>query len=373
MIGGCIVQAPEVERPLRHTAAGIVQASPTLTPSVVECMGRTTSIAFSGANGDILVGVDVSTPQRWNEPSASFRGFAAGGGSNGTIIDYKHKKVVGFQESSAYAIWLAGSNGGGGIRSRAVGADRWTLRSTLYYGEVQDGGSTDPRRTKSRTILIDGTSCWVACKRTSGSPAWGIARSSDSGVNWTAWSFGTGRNYTAMYKSPQYTCIYATADDREGSGNDGVFILTGLASGTGTVTRIDNVGTGAPTLADVRDVWVGRIGTTDYVYVAVGNKSGVDADRGVWLCKVNADPTGGGFSAAASCTWTHIFTPGSSDRVNAIVGYQPNTGATPIYTMTGYFKSSTNATGTYTLSPGAGGTVKDWDETKKKLLAVKKK
>jgi len=360
MIGGCIVQAPEVERPLRHTAAGIVQASPTLTPSVVECMGRTTSIAFSGANGDILVGVDVSTPQRWNEPSASFRGFAAGGGSNGTIIDYKHKKVVGFQESSAYGIWLAGSNGGGGIRSRAVGADRWTLRSTLYYGEVQDGGSTDPRRTKSRTILIDGTSTWVACKRTSGSPAWGIARSSDSGVNWTAWSFGTGRNYTALYKSPQYTCIYATADDREGSGNDGVFILTGLASGTGTVTRIDNVGTGAPTLADVRDVWVGRIGTTDYVYVAVGNKSGVDADRGVWLCKVNADPTGGGFSAAASCTWTHIFTPGSSDRVNAIVGYQPNTGATPIYTMTGYFKSSTNATGTYTLSPGAGGTVKTY-------------
>ena len=94
MIGGCVVQAPEVERPLRHTAGGVVQAPPALTPSVVECMGRTTSIAFSGDNGDILVGVDVSTPQRWNEPSASFRGFAAGGGSNGTIIDYKHKKVV---------------------------------------------------------------------------------------------------------------------------------------------------------------------------------------------------------------------------------------------------------------------------------------
>lgn len=358
MISGCYVQAPEVERPLRHTAGGIIQAPPALTPSVVECMGRTTSIAFSEYNGDILVGVDVSTPQRWNEPSASFRGYAAGGGSNGTIIDYKHKKVVGFQESSAYGIWLCGSNGGGGIRSRAVGADRWTLRTTSYYGEVQDGGSTDPRRTKAKTVLIDGTSCFVACKRTSGSPAWGVARSTDSGATWTAWSFGTGRNYTAMMKSPQYSAIYASADDREGSGNDGVFIFTGLG-GTATVTRIDNIGTGAPTLADVRDVWVGHIGTTDYVYVAVGNKSGVDADRGVWLCKVNADPTGGGFGAG-NLTWTHVFTPGSSDRVNACVGYQPTSGATPIYMMAGYYKSSTNATGTYQLSPGAGGATKTY-------------
>jgi hypothetical protein len=331
-----------------------------VVPSMVECMGRTTSVAFSGYNGDVLIGVDVSTPQRWNEPSASFRGYAAGGASNGTIVDYPYKKVVAFQESSSFAIWLAGSNLAGGIGRRDVGDSVWEFTTRLYYGEVQDGGSSNPRRTKSRLILIDGTSVYVACKRTSGSPAWGIAKSSDSGATWSAWSFGTARNYTAMLKSPQYTCIYATADNREGSGNDGVFILTGLASGTATVTRIDNVGTGAPTLADVRDVWVGRIGTTDYVYVVVGNLSGSDPDAGVWLCKVAADPTGGGFSAAASCTWTHVFTPGGADRVNAVVGYQSSAGLAPIYLMAGYFKSSTNATGTYTLSPGAGGTVKTY-------------
>lgn len=359
MQSGCVIQASRTERPVRHGGGVVHQATPVIVPSMVECMGRTTSVAFSGYNGDVLIGVDVSTPQRWSEPDATFRGFAAGGASNGTSIEYPWKKVVGFQESSAYAIWLAGSNGQGGIGTRAIGASLWSWDRT-FYGEVQDGGSTNPRRTKSRTILIDGTTAFVACKRSSGSPAWGIVKSSDSGATWSAWAFATGRNYTAMLKSPQYTCIYATADNREASGNDGVFILTGLASGSATVTRIDNVGTGAPTLADVRDVWVGRIGTTDYVYVAVGNLSGSDADAGVWLCKVAADPTGGGFSAAASCTWTHVYTPGAADRVNAVVGYQGNAGLAPIYLMAGYFKSSTNATGTYTLSPGAGGTVKTY-------------
>ncbi|HVE28342.1 MAG TPA: hypothetical protein VNC22_23200 [Sporichthya sp.] len=358
-VGACIVVPPVAERPIRHTGAGITQANPVLTPSVVECMGRTTSIAFSGYNGDIIVGGDVAPPQRWNEPAATFRGFAAGGASDGSIINYKYKKTVGCVENATHSIWLAGSNGGGGILSRAVGATKHTLRTTLYYGEVQDGGSADPRRTKSRTILQDGTTDFVACKRSSGSPAWGVARSTDSGVNWTAWSFGTGRNYTAMVKSPQYSCIYAAADNREGSGNDGVFIFTGLGSGSATVTRIDNIGTGAPTIADARDVWVGHIGTTDYLFVQVGNKAGSDADRGTWRCKINADPTGGGFGAG-NITWEHIHTPGSADRVNAIVGFQPNAGASPIYLMSGYFKSSTNATGTYTLSPGAGGTVKTY-------------
>jgi hypothetical protein len=326
---------------------------------MVECMGRTTCVSFSGYNGDVLVGVDVSTPQRWNEPSASFRGYAAGGGSQGATIDYPYKKVVGVAESSSYGIWLAGSNSAGGIARRDIGDTVWEWTTRVYYGEVQDGGSTNPRRTKSRLILIDGTTCFVACKRNPGSPAWGIAKSSDSGATFSAWAFATARNFTAMLKSPQYTCIYATADNREGSGNDGVFILTGLASGTATVTRIDNVGTGAPTLADVRDVWVGRVGTTDYVYVVVGNLSGSDADAGVWLCKVAADPTGGGFSAAASCTWTHILTPGGADRINAIVGYQSGT-IGPHLLMAGYFKSSTNSSGTYTLSAGAGGTVKNY-------------
>lgn len=360
MSGAWVVQASAIDRPNRHCAFGVHKAGPTVTPSVVECMGRTTTVSFSQANGDVLIGVDVGPPQRWSETTRCYRGFAAGGGSNGSTIDYKHKKTVAFIEGPSYALWGAGSNGGGGIRNRPVGNDKWGNLDTTYYGEVQDGGSADPRRTKSRLLLIDGTTCFWACKRSSGSPAWGIAKSTNSGATWSAWAFGTARNYTAMLKSQQYNCIYATADDREGSGNDGVFILTGLGSGSATETRIDNVGTGAPTLADVRDVAIAHIGTTDYVYVVVGNKAGSDADRGTWLCKINADPTGGGFSAAASCTWTHIHTPGSADRQNAIVVHQPNTGATPIYAAVGYFKSSTNATGTYTLSPGAGGTVKTY-------------
>lgn len=358
MLASAVVQCAPVERPHRGTHPVISQGDYVVVPSVVECMGRTTSVAFSDYNGDVLVGVDVSTPQRWNEPSCSFRGYAAGGASDGAIIAYPYKKVVAFQEDvNGDATWIAGSNNAGGILTRAQGANKWTLRTTTYYGEVQDGGSTNPRRTKSRCIVHNGVNRYAAVER-SASPSNGVARSTDTGATWTAWSFGTTRNYTAMMKSPQYNAIYAAADDRTATGADGVYILTGL-TGTVTVTRIDNIGTGAPTLADVRDVFVGHIGTTDYVYVAVGNLSGSDADRGVWLCKVNADPTGGGFGAG-NLTWTHVLTPGTADRINCVVGYQPNAGATPIYLMATYFKSSTNSSGTYTLSPGAGGTVKSY-------------
>lgn len=356
-MSSCIVQQNRTERPTRHCGFGIVQPTPVIIPSMVECMGRTTSIGFSEFNGDIIVGGDVAPPQRWKESLSSFVGYSAGGASNGSATTYALKKTVAFREGSAYAIWLAGSNGAGGIFSRTTSASVWTLRTQTYYGEVQDGGSSDPRRTKRRLIIIDGTTAYVACHNASN---FGVAVSTNSGASWSDWSFGTSRNYTAMVKSPQYSAIYASADNRAGGSQDGVYILTGLGSGTATVTRIDNIGSGAPTLADVRDVTVVREGSTDCVFVAVGNAAGSDADRGVWRCRINADPTGGGFGSG-NITWSHILTPGSADRVNNVVAYKPHGDSVgPIYLMTTYFKSSTNATGVYVLSDGAGGTIKTY-------------
>ena len=318
MAGSVVVQQNRTERPTRHGGAACVQPTPVITPSVVECMGRTTSVSFSEANGDVLVGGDVSPPQRWNEPLSSFVGYAAGGAAAAGIVSYPHKKTVGFVEGPTYGIWLAGSNNAGGIHRRTVGAALWTLVSTAFYGEVQDGGSTSPRRTKSRTILIDTTRVFVACERT-GSPTNGIAKSADSGATFAAWEFSATRNFTAMVKSPQYAAIYAAADGRVGSAADGVFLLTGLTSGSATMTRLDTVGSGAPTLADVRDICIVREGTTETIFVAVGNLAGSDSDRGVWRCRIVGDPTGGGFNASSACTWTHIQTPGTADRVNCVV------------------------------------------------------
>lgn len=363
-MGGCIVQPGRTERPMRYCGGAVVQATPVMIPSMVECNGRTTSVSWSAANGDIIVGGDVAPPQRWNEALSCFTGFSAGASTNGSQITYSFKKTVACQEGPSYAIWLAGAGGSGGIMRRTVGSGLWTLSTTTFFGEVDDGGSSDPRRVKARCIVIDGTTVYVACRRTA-SPIFGVARSIDSGANFTAWSFGTTRNYTALFKSPQYNSIYASADNRAGGGNDGVYII---ATADGSVQRIDNIGTGAPTIADARDVYVVREGTTDCLFVVVGNAAGSDADRGIWRCRINADPNGGGFGAG-NITWSHIYTPGTSDRINCVVAYKPNgNNSGPIYVLATYFKSSTNSSGTYALTPGAGGGTSNYRVTAVRTL-----
>lgn len=350
--GGALVQLSRTGRPGVHTGGVLFQPTPVVQPSMVESMGRTTSVSYSPYNGDWIVGADVAPPQRWVRSLRSFTGFAAGMGSDGSSVSFACKKTVACREdASGNAYAIMGANNAGGIFRRPVGAAFWTLATTGFYGETQDGGSSDPRRTGSRCLLIDGTTVYAAVERAA-SPTNIIARSTDSGGAWSAWETTTTRNFTALVKSPQYQAIYATADGRVGSSADGVFIITGLGS-TAVLTRIDNVGSGAPTLVDVRDVFVVREGTTDTLFVVVGNKAGSDADRGVWRCRIDSDPAAVGFTASSHVTWTHILTTGASDRPQSCVAYKPNgSGAGPIYLFVNYFKSSTNSTGTYALSSG---------------------
>jgi len=352
------VQPPLVERPFAHGGGGCTQFTPTIVPSQVECQGRSTCVSFSEYNGDAIVGIDVAPVQRWRESAASFLGYAAGAASDGSALAYQNKKVVAVRESAAFGVWLSGSNNQGAISRRAIGASVWQLITTGFYGEVQDGGSTNPRRTGARLVAIDGANVFVACERSS-APTNGIARSLDSGASYTAWGFATSRNYTALMRSPQYDCLYATSDDRSPAASSGVWIVTGL-TGTASFLQIDTIGSGAPTLSDVRDVYVVQEGTTDTLFVVVGNIAGSDADRGIWRCRINADPTGGGFSAA-NITWTHILTPGASDRVNKVIAFKPNgPSAGPIYVRAVYHSSATNSSGSYTLSAGAGGTSENY-------------
>lgn len=365
--GSVVVQQSRTERPTRHGGAACVQPTPVFLPSMVESMGRTTSVAYSPYNGDWIVGGDVCPPQRYSRKFHGFVGYAAGLGSDGSAVSFQCKKTVAFRESSTYAVVLLGANGGGGIATRAVTDTFWTLQTTSFWGEAQDGGSSDPRRTGSRLLVIDGTTVYASVNR-SASPTNGIARSTNSGATWATWEFAATRNYTAIVKSPQYSCLYATSDGRVGSSADGVWAITGLGTGTGTPTRLDNIGAGAPTLLDVRDVYVVNEGTTDTLFVVCGNKAGSDADRGVWRCRINADPTGGGFGSS-NVTWSHILTVAASDRPQSVVAFKPNGGsAGPIYLFLNYFKSSTNSTGTYLNSAGAGGATKTYHITAQRTL-----
>lgn len=359
-------QPPLVERPHATVAGGCVQFSPTIVPSMVECQGRSTCVSFSEYNGDAWVGIDVAPLQRWRESAASFLGYAAGAASDGSALAYQNKKVVAAREGATFGVWLSGSNNQGAIWRRAVGASVWQLITTGFYGEVQDGGSSNPRRTGSRLVVIDGTNVFIACERTA-APTNGVARSVDSGASYTAWNFGTSRNYTGMMKSPQYQAIYASADDRSPAASSGVFVFTGLTGSASTV-RIDTIGTGAPTLSDVRDVYVVQEGTTDCLFVVCGNIAGSDANRGIWRCRIDADPTGGGFGAA-NITWTHILTPGASDRINKVVAFKPNgPSAGPIYLACVYHSSATTGTGSYNLSAGAGGSSQNYRVTAQRSL-----
>lgn len=354
-----VVQTPAVQWPPVSTAGQVSQPKPTIVPSVVECQGRTTSISVSERTGDVIGGGDVAPPQRWREPDKSWRGYAAGGGNDGSTIAYPNKKTCAVREGPTYAIWMSGSNGSGALWRRDDNDALWDLATQSFWGTVNDGGSSDPRRTGAGLIVIDGTSVFVSCERSAG-PTNGIARSTDSGANYTAWSFGTSRNYTCLRKSPNFEYLLACSDGRVGASQDGVWLLTGLG-GTVAITQWDTIGTGAPDLADVRYCFPVDENGDDCWFIVVGNAAGSDADRGIWRLRVTHDPLDGGFVAATHMTWAHIYTPGLSDRMQTVVAHKPNgASAGPVFLMAGYFNGSTNATGTYDLSPGAGGSTQNY-------------
>lgn len=352
LCNAAVVQASKTERPVTSVAPGVHVPPAVTSGSLVECTGRTITVAFSEANGEVLIGGDVAGPQRARISDGVFRGYSAGGGNDGTEISYPNKKAAVFIESADYALWGAGSNGSGGIWRRDVGDPLWDLTTEAFWLTTNDGGSANPRRAGHTLGLIDGTTCYMACERAA-SPSNGIARSTDSGANWTAWSFGTSRNYTSLGLSPNWAYILAASDGRVGSSQDGVWIIP---TATGTPVQADTIGAGAPDLVDVRCVFGVDENGDDCWFVVCGNAAGSDPDRGIWRLRITVDPNDGGFNPATHMTWTKIYTPGTTDRVQSVVAWKPNGGTTgPIYLLAALFSGSTLSSGSYVLSEGAGG------------------
>lgn len=313
-------------------------------PSAIEATGRTISAWHDGTTW--IIGVDVASPSEWDPASHTFRNLAAGWGWNGSTLHTAFKKSpwVG-RVAGSRMIGLCGSNGSGGIMERLDADDSSDLLSTTYYGQADEGGGSDPRTAGPRLGCFVGDATFIAVTRTA-APARGIVRQDSVGGSLTAWAFASSRNWTALYPSPTgWSAIYGTADGTVAAA-DGVFILTGLASGSATVTRIDDTGVNAPTLADVRDVWAASVGGIDYIYVVVGNNT----DRGVWECAITEDPTTGGFNAATDITWRQVFTvDDASDRPQSISGHVLSG---TVRAVLGLYDGNATATGSYTESSG---------------------
>lgn len=284
-----IEYGPEPNEPFVG-AGGINNMPPfRIISATIEATGRSISGWWSQRDGRPVLGVDVAQPQKWYDELNTWKGWAAGGSHDGTKLETAFKKSPHVSEGPDYALWLAGSNGSGGIYRRAPGG-RWSLRTTSFWGFADDGGSADPRRAGGKLAVYMGNTCFLACSQASGD---GIARSTDGGLTWTAWLFSTDRNYTSLVRSPQYDHIYACADGRGAASTDGVFRISGL-TGTASVERMDTAGTANPGgMVDLRCLAVGREGTTDIILVVCGNRLGGDADRGLW--RVRCIPT---FSSA---------------------------------------------------------------------------
>ncbi len=353
------VAAARYGRPTRYGGAGNGHTAPRRVwlPSIVEATGRTMCATWDDDELTWMIGVDVACPSQWSQADHSFKNFGAGGGWDGSTLSMTMKKSPWVGKTDDRAVWLSGANTDGSIMYREPSSGQWTVPwsnasadggSLVYYGEVEEGAGTDPRTAGSRLGCFVGDRTFIACLRDA-APTRGIVKQDTVGGTWVAWAFASSINFTALQKSPQWDAIYATADAKVGSGTvDGVYIMTGLTSGTATYRRIDTVGVNAPTLADVRDVDVIQRGTTDYLLVVVGTTT----DRGVWECIITTDPSAGGFTPSTDITWRKVFTPEdtTNDRPQSVVLLAESGGLQGA--MVGEFSANTAGTGTYNESTG---------------------
>lgn len=329
-----------------HTAAKRVWL-----PSTIEATGRTVCATWDPDDETWVLGVDVSCPSVWDKQSHIFTNYGAGGAWNGTTLDTAYKKSPFVYKDATQGVWLSGSNGSGGVMTRLPADAAWANVDNTRYGQVDEGGSSDPRTAGSRLGLPTGTQFFLVCSKAGGR---GIAKRDTVAGAFADWAVATDRNYTAIVKSPQWSVIYGSADARGAGSTQGVFALKGLSSGSATVVQFDTVGTAAPTLADCRDIAVCSVAGKDYFYVVAGNLSGSDTEAGLWELEVALDPNDGGFVAATHLTWRKVFSvETSTDRPQSICVSQAIPGTSAPRAYLGLFASGTAATGTYTQSSGS--------------------
>jgi hypothetical protein len=300
------------------------------------------SCTWSDRRQGWVIGVDVAMPSVWSRSQHIFTNYGAGGAWSGSDLDTAYKKSPWAAEYDVDAHWMSGSNGNGGIYRRLAADVAWTNQTVTYYGQVDEGGSSNPRSAGSRLGVRVGVRTFLSCTKAAGR---GIAKADTLGGSWADWAFGTSRQYTAIVASPTWgTALYASSDGTIAA-TDGVWIMTGLSSGTATVTQLDTVGTGAPTLADVRDVFAVTRAGVDYIYATVGTTT----DRGVWECKITHDPADGGFVAATHVTWRRVFTcdDTANDRPQSCCAYYYSD-TDKIYLWLGLYSGNVDGTGTWT-------------------------
>lgn len=333
--------------------AGFTQGKHVWMPSAIEATGRTMCATWDPVAGTWVIGVDVATPSVWDRQNHTFTNYGAGGAWNGSTLDTAYKKSpFVYVESGVQGVWLSGSNGSGGIMTRIPGTDpAWTNVDVTRYGQVDEGGSADPRTAGSRLGLASGTRFFMAVTKAGGR---GITKRDTVGGSFSDWAVATDRNYTAIVKSPQWDVIYGTADARGAGSTQGVFALKGLASASATVVQFDTVGVNAPTLADCRDAAVCSVASKDYLYVVVGNLAGNDTEAGLWELEVALDPNNGGFVAGTHLTWRKVFAvETATDRPQSVCVSQATPGTSAPRAYLGLFVAGTTATGTYNQSSGA--------------------
>jgi hypothetical protein len=248
---------------------------------------------------------------------------AAGNGFN---VDFH--KVSAVHSNGVMAYTVGGDGSAGAIHSRNLQTDnKWTLRSTNYYGNVK-GSIGAGRPVGNRRIYIDdATNCvYIACQSLSDGNCGGIAISKNGG-NFTnfhnASTFNVGRMFRALQGSANWSdIVYASADNQTGVGASngnapGIFVYTGASTSSPAVTRIDNIG-GGPANKDWKDMCVVNEGGIDALYIACGYIDG--SSGGIWRCRINSNPNNWG---TPNITWTQLLSAeGAGTSANPSIDYR---------------------------------------------------
>lgn len=315
----------------------------TTFPSILDGTGRVTCGAYDGT-GRWYSGSDTAGIHRSTDDDQGWEAFQAGLHLKGSSLTNIFQHCAGVGASADTVIHINGHAGSrGSLQTRLPGDTKWRVNQR-YFGDGSNstsGGGT--ARPTGRRVEISDEWAWVSCQDSSDGDKYGLTRSSDFGVTWSPWKFADNREYTGLFISPQFTTpgskvLYVTADDA-GSGAPGVYVIT-HADGTAVFTRIDNVGSGAPTLTSPRDLLVVNEGGSDVAYVA--------GSAGIHRCIIG-DPTSGGWTAG-SVSWSSITPTGTvGSDWNSVCGKRSGSST---YLMIGNFNAATNATGTYTQGDG---------------------
>ena len=189
-------------RPTRYTGGKMAPRRVWL-PSTIEATGRTMSCTWSDRRQGWVIGVDVAMPSVWSRSSHIFTNYGAGGAWSGSDLDTAYKKSPWAAEFDVDAHWMSGSNGNGGVYRRLAADTAWTNQTTTYYGQVDEGGSNNPRSAGSRLGCRVGVRTFLSCTKAAGR---GIAKADTLGGSWADWAFGTSRQYTAIVPSIPSVC-----------------------------------------------------------------------------------------------------------------------------------------------------------------------